>query len=83
MITAIFVLIVLLAAAALLLLVAFLRAAAGSPDCNGDPERDSGMSDDEIARAWDRGSSQTEYRPNLSYARRLNREHLRRSISQG
>ena len=64
-------------------MVAICWAASGSPDANGDPERDSGLTDDEIAaqdRAWDRGSAETETRPNLEYARRLNREALRRSL---
>lgn len=37
-------------------------AASGEPDANGDPERDSGMSEDEIAelnRRWDRGSARS------------------------
>lgn len=56
--------------------------ARGEPDSNGDPERDAGYTDREIAersRTWDRGSAATELRPNLSYARRLNRAALRRA----
>lgn len=67
---------------ALLVLTAIAIAwvAGGESDVNGDPERDSGMSDDEIearSRAWDRGSAATHAAPNLEYARRLNKEAMR------
>ncbi len=65
-----------------LFLVLLVWISAGSPDANGDPERDAGWSDREIAeraRSWDRGSHATETRPNLEYARRQNREALRRA----
>ena len=59
-------------------------AASGSPDVNGDPERDGGgMSDDEIdrlGRSWDRGSTSTESRPNLEYSRRRNRNAMARAM---
>lgn len=58
--------------------------ASGESDVNGDPERDSGMDDDEIERrnrAWDRGSAETESRPNLEYARRMNRESMRHILN--
>lgn len=64
-------------------LVAICWAASGEADANGDPERDSGASEDEIAelaRSWDHGSKQTESRPNLDYARRLNREAMRPTL---
>lgn len=64
-------------------MIAICWAASGESDCNGDPERDSGMTDDEIAeqsRAWDRGSADTEYHPNLEYARRANRDAMRREL---
>lgn len=54
--------------------------ATGSPDCNGDPERDAGWTDheiEELSRSWDRGSHETESRPNLEYVRRRNRDAMR------
>lgn len=56
--------------------------AGGEPDANGDPERDAGFNDDEIAelsQSWDRGSEETVTHPNLAHARRLNRAALRRA----
>lgn len=64
-------------------LVAICWVASGESDVNGDPERDSGASGDEIAalsRSWDHGSRETESRPNLDYARRLNREAMRTTL---
>lgn len=58
----------------------------GESDVNGDPERDSGRTEDEIAgmsREWDRGSAKTERRPNLDYARRTNRNAMLRSAGYG
>lgn len=64
-------------------MIAICWAASGSPDVNGDPERDSGLTDEEIAdrdRAWDRGSASTESRPNLEYTRRINRNAMARGL---
>lgn len=66
-----------------ILVVSVFYVAAGSSDVNGDPERDSGMDSDDISRSfqgWDRGSSQTELRPNLEHERRLNRTAMRRYL---
>lgn len=58
--------------------------ASGESDVNGDPERDAGMTPDELDlrwRAWDHGSRRTEARPNLDYARRLNRNAMRSHLN--
>ena len=68
-----------LIAMAVLAVVAWI--ALGEPDVNGDPERDSGWTDDDIAAAsasWDHGSYRTRCIPDLETARQLNRLHLQR-----
>lgn len=64
------------------LVLSILWVAAGSPDVNGDPERDAGYSEDEISdlsASWDHGSRRTADSPGIEYARRMNREALRRA----
>jgi len=53
--------------------------ASGESDTNGDPERDGVGDIDDLPREWDRGSGETERRPNLEYARRTNRNAMLRS----
>ena len=72
------------AASFLFVLVAMCRIASGESDVNGDPERDSGAHGDDISDlpgSWDHGSGDTESRPNLEYARRMNREAMRRNLN--
>ena len=60
-------------------------AASGSPDVNGDPERDSGLDDDDIramSAHWDHGSKRSHRVPDLETARQLNRIRMCRDVSQ-
>ena len=75
--------IALVVAGAVLLLLGACWVASGSPDVNGDPERDGGWSEDEIqamSRHWDHGSLRTHRVPDLETARQLNRLHLAREV---
>ena len=67
-----------------LALLSICWAASGCPDVNGDPERDAGMDDDDLAAlsaSWDRGSRAASQVPDLETARQLNRLRMARDVN--